>query len=367
MSRIAVFTSDKVGFCATRDKVTHTKLYDGNINEAVKAFAKDVPPDSVCATYVQRGDHCELPTLRKLLPTLKAAGYKNIHVYRALCSNTSIALYVANLKCKVENSVAVFHVFSAQRIARGGVDEHSDGVFVGKVPNGYELLLVSDEISDSMELFDNLKHIVIVADDASAKADIRAKYDKELKKDDVTVHVISFDADDYVCAFLWNKYDNGNFNGNLVADSASTMFSFEYEEQKLTLYAEYQLLPYSKVFQIDIFDAESLKVEASFTPDDTTCINSVSFDPSKRRIIQATVSIGLDHLPNVKLATIECEVPGLTKAIRPAGKTSKATALLILLSSTRPQLTVIHSRVEDTREFTSVTELMAYIRRPIMT
>uniref|UniRef100_A0A7E4V5H8 DNA helicase n=1 Tax=Panagrellus redivivus TaxID=6233 RepID=A0A7E4V5H8_PANRE len=78
---------------------------------------------------------------------------------------------------------------------------------------------------------------------------------------------------------------------------------------------------------------------------------------------EPTVSIGLDHLPNVKLATIECKVPGLTKAIRPAGKTSKATALLILLSSTRPQLTVLHSRVEDTREFTSVTELLSYIRR----
>uniref|UniRef100_A0A7E4V3Y0 ACT domain-containing protein n=1 Tax=Panagrellus redivivus TaxID=6233 RepID=A0A7E4V3Y0_PANRE len=107
MSRIAVFTSENKGFCVTHDKITFSEQFSDDKEKAIKVFAKHVPPNTVCATFVEREEHCDLLNLKRLILTFKAAGYKNIRVISTLCRHTSLALNVIVIFLRID-SIASF-------------------------------------------------------------------------------------------------------------------------------------------------------------------------------------------------------------------------------------------------------------------
>uniref|UniRef100_A0A7E4ZW74 DNA helicase n=1 Tax=Panagrellus redivivus TaxID=6233 RepID=A0A7E4ZW74_PANRE len=357
MSLIAVFSTEFRGYTVSRTETTFAKEYvgyEGCEAEVAHCFAEDVPPNSVCALYVDRDQRCTFDQLRRLVMGFRAAGFKNITTFASNCFHTSIALHLMKAKCEVGDMV----VFSW-----GEKTANNDGVIVEKTVNGFKLEGISNEISSEIAENPKVRHFIVQMFPTSVKATLEAQYKKLIKKPGLEYKFLCFGYDDHMHTFAWNLFDGGNLNGYLVENFADSDYYFEVYDQKVVLGLKNVKVPYSKTFQMDISNTDTLKFFACSHQDDHVCVKQFDYNDGKRRTVEATFNIEVDHLPRVRVKTIGFETERVVKPIRPAGKPKNTTALVVTHILNRTCLTVATLSTSDTLMFDTFAEMIKYLRK----
>uniref|UniRef100_A0A7E5A1I3 RNA helicase n=1 Tax=Panagrellus redivivus TaxID=6233 RepID=A0A7E5A1I3_PANRE len=317
-----------------------------SIENAARAFAKAVPPATISAVYIIV--EASSADTKRIEPALKAVGFANVSLLNYDSLSASVAIDSANITCEVgEFLVYLFTTFDLEA-----------GFILQKLQNGYKFVKMSYNVPYAIAKYPALKHVIL--DDVDKCGTIRNECRSLYPGKEC--HFVTFDPIAEYWKYLWNKFDNGNFGGNLVEEAINVDLVFKFSNFCVPFVLRGMPFPLTTAFQLDIAEASKLDVYVKHNATGVPLFfKTFNFKGKKDRVLNVTVAVGLDQAVDVSVDTVG---PVVASAPMPLADGKVGLKLTTLTSAYQYS---IHSKTGTTTSptFNSIDAMVTDVRRKV--